>query len=208
MKLQVALDFGTLDECRKILGEIEKYVDIVEIGAISVEYGYEALKTLKAEFPKPEYLVDLKVADGGAYFVEQAAAKGADYVTVLGITEDETIKGAVEAGKKTGTKVVVDMLGCKNFYERIKSLDTMGVDYISIHTPADIQANHTPFEDLKFASMLVKNAKLSVAGGINEENIVNVLPYKPDIVICGSALTFNEDRIKAAERIRSIIDRE
>ncbi len=36
----------------------------------------------------------------------------------------------------------------------------MGMHYISVHTPADLQAlNHTPFEHLKIASQLVHQAK-------------------------------------------------
>lgn len=206
MKLQVALDFGTLDDCQQILREIGDYVDIVEIGAISTEYGYSALHALKAAFPDHEYLADIKIADGGEYFAEELHKHGADYVTVLGVAENETIAGAVKAGKKTGIKVVVDMLGCKNFLERVKELDEIGVDYISIHTPADLQASQTPFEHLKFASMIVKHAKLSVAGGINPANVHEVFPYHPDIVISGSALTGVGNRRTAAKALREALD--
>ena len=206
MKLQVALDFGTIEEAKEILRDIGEYIDIVEIGAISTPYGYAALRELKAEFPDLEYLADIKIADGGNYFANELHKQGADYVTVLGIVEDETIKGAIQAGKETGIKVVADMLGCRNFLERVKELDEMGIDYISVHTPADIQATHTPFEHLKFARMIVKNAKLSVAGGISPDNIKEVLPYRPEIIISGSALTGSGDRKAAAKALRAAID--
>lgn len=206
MKLQVALDFGTIEEAKEILRDIGDYIDIVEIGAISTPYGYTALREIKAEFPNLEYLADIKIADGGNYFAKELYKQGADYVTVLGIVEDETIKGAIAAGKETGIKIVADMLGCKNFLERVKELDEMGIDYISVHTPADLQLTHTPFEHLKYARMIVKNAKLSVAGGIGPDNINEVLPYRPEIIISGSALTGCGNRAAAAKALREAID--
>lgn len=207
MKIQVALDFGTIDDAKSILRDVADYVDIVEVGAISTEYGFEALKQLKKEFPEPEYLSDIKIADGGGYFAEMAHNYGADYVTVLGIVDDATIQSALDAARKTNIKIVADMLGCRNFMERTKELDAMGVHYISVHTPADLQAlNHTPFEHLRIASALVKNSKLSVAGGIGPQNVDQVLPYHPDIIISGSALTNSPNRAENAKKLREIVN--
>lgn len=207
MKLQVALDVISLDEARAVLKDVVDYVDIVEIGLLFYSHGYEALETLKKEFPSVEYLADVKISDGGYFCVKQAHDRGADYVTVLGVVDDETILGAVQAARDTGIGLVIDMVGCRDFYERVKQLDEMGVDYINIHTPADLQAkNVSPFEQLAVARMLVRNAKLSVAGGISPDNIDQVLPYKPEIVISGSALVRGPDRSGAARRIREAID--
>lgn len=207
MKVQIALDFGTIDDAKAILRDVADYVDIVEIGAISTEFGFKALTELKKEFPEPEYLSDIKIADGGGYFADMAKNYGADYVTVLGCVEDATIRSALEAAEKNGIKVVADMLGVRNFYERTKELDAMGMHYISVHTPADLQAlNHTPFEHLKIASQLVHNSKLSVAGGLGPANVHEVLPYKPEIIISGSALTTAADRRENAKKLREIVD--
>lgn len=207
MKVQIALDFGTIDNAKEILKDVADYVDIVEVGAISTEFGFRALTELKEAFPGPEYLSDIKIADGGEYFADMARNYGADYVTILGCVEDETIQGALRAAEKNGIKIVADMLGVRNFYERVKELDAMGMHYISVHTPADLQAlNHTPFEHLKIASQLVHNAKLSVAGGLGPKNVHEVLPYKPEIVISGSSLTTAENRRENAKKLREIID--
>ena len=132
---------------------------------------------------------------------------GADYVTVLGCVEDATIQSALEAARKTGIRVVADMLGVRNFYERVKELDAMGMHYISVHTPADLQAlKHTPFEHLKIASQLVTQARLSVAGGIGPHNVQEVLPYHPEIIISGSSLTTAKNRGENARRLREIVD--
>lgn len=207
MKLQVALDVESLDQARGVLNDIVEYVDIVEIGLLFYSHGYDALDTLKKEFPGVEYLADVKISDGGYFCTKQASERGADYVTVMGVVDDETILGAIRAAQETGIQVVVDMTGCRNFYERVKQLDAMGAQYINIHTPIDLQAkSNTPFEQLAVANMLVKDAQLSVAGGISPENIAEVLPFKPAIVVSGSALVYGTGRARAARQIRQAID--
>lgn len=208
MKIQVALDFGTIEDAKKILEDVIEYVDIVEVGAISTEFGFRALQELKESYPGAEYLSDIKIADGGGYFTKMASDYGADYVTILGAVEDATIESALREADKCGIKLVADMLGVRNFYERVKELDQMGVHYLSVHTPADLQAlNHTPFEHLKIASQLVRKSKLSVAGGIGPKNVMEVLPYEPDIIISGSALTDPDaDRKESAKILREIVE--
>lgn len=208
MKLQVALDVEDINFAREILNDIVEYVDIVEIGLLFYTNGYVALEMLKKEFPSVEFLADVKISDGGNFCTKQAHRFGADYVTVLGVVDDETILGAVRAAEETGIKVVIDMVGCRNFYERVKELDAMGVQYINIHTPADLQAkNNTPFEHLEIAAKIVNNAKLSVAGGINSENISQVLMFRPDIIICGASLVYNDNRVNEAIAIRQAINK-
>jgi len=207
MKLQVALDVESLDEARSVLADVGGYVDIVEIGLLFYSHGYDALEALKGEFPRAEYLADVKISDGGYFCAKQARRRGAEYVTVMGVVDDETVLGAVRAAEETGIKIVADMVGCRNFYERVKQLDAMGVHYISVHTPVDLQGEGDGlFEQLEVARLLVRRAKLAVAGGIKPETIGRVLPFKPDIVVAGSALLSCSGRVDAARRMRAAID--
>lgn len=206
-KIQIALDFGTIENAKKILEDVIEYVDIVEIGAIGNEFGFRALTEIKVAFPDAEYLYDMKIADGGSYFADMAHRYGADYVSVLGCVDDATVQSAIDEAGKNGIKLVADMLGVPNFMERVKQLDAMGMEYLSVHTPADLQAlNHTPFEHLKIARQLVTKAKLSVAGGIGPQNVNEVLPYHPEIIISGSSLTSAPNRKENAKVLRELVD--
>ena len=51
---------------------------------------------------------------------------GADIVTVLGVSNDETILGAIKAAKQHGGKIMIDMIAVKNLVERAKEIDAMG----------------------------------------------------------------------------------
>ncbi len=46
-------------------------------------------------------LADLKIMDAGGYEIMKAAEAGADIITVLGATDDSTIKGAVAEAKNS-----------------------------------------------------------------------------------------------------------
>ncbi len=54
-----------------------------------------------------EHLADLKIMDAGAYEVMKASLASADIITVLGATDDATIKGAIEEAKKQGHKFLL-----------------------------------------------------------------------------------------------------
>lgn len=208
MKLQVALDVTTLDEARAVLRDVVGYVDIVEIGLLFYTHGYDALTTLKAEFPGVEWLADVKIADGGYFCVKQAHEFGADYVTVLGVVDDETIRGAVQAQEETGIGVVIDMVGCQNFYERVLQLDEMGVGYINIHTPVDLQQRGvSPFDQLVVAKLAARKSKLAVAGGIKPATIGRAVELAPDIIVAGGTLLDPATRAENARLIREAMGR-
>jgi 3-hexulose-6-phosphate synthase len=203
MKLQIALDVQTLKEAIDILSETHEYVDIAEVGTVGMYCGLIAVTEIKKAFPQLEVLADLKIPDGGEECAEAAFKAGADYVTVMGVADDVTIRGAVAAARKAGKQVVADMITVKNFAERVKEVDALGVDYIAVHIACDVQsADNTPFEQLALARLLVKHAKISVAGGINTGNVGEVAAAKPDIVISGMGICGSPDRKKAAMQIK------
>ena len=150
-KLQIALDDITLENALNQLKKIHGEIDIVEVGTpLMMEYGMEAVRKIKAAFPDMEILCDTKIMDAGGYEAGLAFRAGADYVTVLGVTDDLTIRDCVFAAKNGGAKIVADMICVKNLPERIKKLEDLGVDIIAVHTGVDQQAaGRTPLDDLK-----------------------------------------------------------
>lgn len=113
-KLQIALDDISLENVMKLLEKVEGYVDIVEIGTpLIMEYGSCAVREIRKRYPKLEILFDGKIMDAGSYEAELAYKAGADYVTVLGVTDDRTIADVVHTAKNAGKKVMVDMILCE-----------------------------------------------------------------------------------------------
>ena len=196
MKIQIALDFVSVEEGIEMIKEIENEIDIVEIGTPMIyKYGVDAVTKMKKAFPNLEILFDGKIVDGGAYETKMAVDAGADYVTVLATSHNATVVGAVAEAKKQNKKVVIDLLGYNDIAARSKELMGLGVDYIAIHIGVDIQDENRSFDhEFKVLEPLVGGANLAVAGGVNPEIAKSIAKYKPAIVIVGSAVTKAKDK--------------
>jgi len=207
MKLQLALDLVNIPEAIELIKEVEEYIDIVEIGTPVInKEGLKAVAEVKAAYPKLEVLADLKIMDAAGYEVGNASAAGADIITILAQAEDSSIKGAVEAAKKLGKKILVDMIAVKDIKTRAAELDLMGVDYICVHTGYDLQAEgKDSFADLRTIKSIVKNAKTAIAGGIKLETLAEVIKAQPDLIIVGGGITSKEDKKAEAAQIHKLI---
>lgn len=140
--------------------------------------------------------------DGGAYEANIAFEAGADYVTVLGVTDDLTIQDCVKTAQKAGRRVVVDMICVSDLKQRMETIEAMDVDVIAIHTGLDQQAvGRTPLDDLKETRQYVKHTALAVAGGINLETIDEYMKYQPEIIIVGSGIVKADDPVGAAKAL-------
>jgi 3-hexulose-6-phosphate synthase len=210
MKLQLALDLVNIPEAKEVVNEVQEHVDIVEIGTpVVINEGLRAVKEIKEAFPSLQVLADLKIMDAGAYEVMKASEAGADIITVLGATDDATIKGAVEEAKKQGTQILVDMINVKDLEQRAYEVDALGVDYICVHTGYDLQAaGENPFEQLQAIKGVVKNAKTAVAGGIKLDTLPEVVQSQPDLVIVGGGITGQEDKKAVAAQMQRLIKQE
>ncbi|MCM3791019.1 3-hexulose-6-phosphate synthase [Domibacillus indicus] len=207
MKLQLALDLVNIPQAIELIKEVQEHVDVVEIGTpVVINEGLRAVKEVKNAFPNLTVLADLKIMDAAGYEVSQAAASGADIVTILGAAEDASIKGAVEEAKKQGKQILVDMIAVKDKQARARELDEMGVDYICVHTGYDLQAvGQNSFEDLRTIKSVVKNAKTAIAGGIKMDTLSEVIAAQPDLIIVGGGITSQEDKKSAAAQMQNMI---
>ncbi|WP_416728654.1 3-hexulose-6-phosphate synthase [Fictibacillus sp. JL2B1089] len=207
MKLQLALDLVDIPGAIELVKEVENHIDVVEIGTpVVINEGLKAVKEMKAAFPNLTVLADLKIMDAAGYEVSQAAAAGADIITILGTAEDESIKGAVEEAKKQGKQILADMIAVKDIEGRAQKLDELGVDYICVHTGYDLQAvGKNSFEDLATIKNVVKNAKTAIAGGIKLETLPDVIKVKPDLIIVGGGITSNDDKKAVAAKMQELI---
>lgn len=208
MELQLALDLVDIPQGIALVKEVESYIDVIEIGTpVIINEGLHAVKAMKEAFPNLKVLADLKVMDAGGYEVMKASEAGADIVTILAVAEDATIRGAVEeARKQAGKKILVDMIGVKNLEQRAKEVDSLGVDYICVHTGYDLQAEgESPFEALKAVKGVVKHAKTAVAGGIKLSTLPEVIAAKPDLVIVGGGITGEDDKQTVAAQMQQLV---
>lgn len=207
MELQLALDLVNITEAKQLVAEVAEHIDIVEIGTpVVINEGLRAVKEMKEAFPSLRVLADLKIMDAGGYEVMKASEAGADIITVLGVSDDSTIKGAVEEAKKQNKKIMVDMINVKDIEGRAKEIDSLGVDYICVHSGYDHQAaGKNSFEELTAIKRVVKHAKTAIAGGIKLSTLPEVIQANPDLVIVGGGITGQADKKATAAEMHKLV---
>ncbi|MGJ3658612.1 3-hexulose-6-phosphate synthase [Klebsiella pneumoniae] len=190
MKLQLALDGLGLSESLILLDKVKDSIDIIEIGtSFIIREGLRAVSEIKRCFPHFEILADLKIMDDGYFKAGKAYRAGADYVTVLGVTDPLTIKGCLDIAGQLGKKVVANLMCVNDLPTRITELENMGVHVLSVHTGVDQQAvGREPIEDLQLLVAHMKRAEIAVAGGINSRRVWKYIDLRPEIIIVGAGL--------------------
>ncbi|SDX93734.1 3-hexulose-6-phosphate synthase [Salimicrobium album] len=203
MKLQLALDRLTREECHRVLEETDAYVDIIEVGTgVIKEYGMDIVRDLRRSYPDHEILADMKTCDAGKAETMQALDAGADVTTVMAFSSEATIKTCLETAKGKG-KVMIDLLGVTD-REKVHGLRKLGTDFVSLHIGKD-QQHGGGISSETFSFLSDMDVKIAVAGGVNLETIDVVAAEAPDIVIVGSGITKASNPKNAARRFKEAI---
>jgi len=200
--LQLALD-GTLEQAFAVLEDVAPLVDIVELGTPLLYWeGIRAAAQIRETFPDLTLVADLKIMDAGDEEASIAFEAGCRYVTVLGVSQDKTIHGAVAAAKRHGGEVIADMMQVGDVVERGHYLLALGCDYLCVHTAFDQQEVETPLSTLKRLRKGLPDAPLAVAGGVGLPTIGSILKQEPMIVIVGGAIARAADPAAVTKRLR------
>lgn len=205
-KLQVAIDLLTTEAALELAAKVAPYVDIIELGTPLIKAeGLSVVTAMKAAFPDKLVFADMKTADTGALEAEIAFKAGADLVTVMGTVDDATVKGAIEAAKKYGKKVVVDTIGVKDRVQRAKEVTAFGVAFVELHAGLDEQA--LPGYSVQTLISEGREAKIpfSVAGGVNINTIKDVVAAGAEVAVAGGAIYGAEDPAAAAKALKDAI---
>ena len=205
VKLQLALDRLSYDECLKILEETSESIDWIEIGTgVIKEYGMSIVREIRENFPETTIVADMKTCDAGKYEAAQAYEAGADITTVMAFASDQTISDMLHVALAYEGRIMVDLLGVSN-KNRIRQIQELGVDLVSLHFGIDMQKNGSITGDIFELVNEIQGLQVAVAGGINLESLPAILPYQPTTLIVGGGITKQSNRKQAAVQIKEAI---
>ncbi|SEQ64222.1 3-hexulose-6-phosphate synthase [Piscibacillus halophilus] len=201
MKLQLALDRLTWDECFNVVDQTKESIDIIEIGTgVIKEYGMSIVREMRQQYPNHTILSDMKICDAGGHEAKQAFSSGSDITTVMAFASSLTIQDCLEVAEEYDGQIMVDLLEVKE-KSTIDQLANLNVDLVSLHIGKD-QQKEGVFNSSLFELLEGSSFEVSVAGGISLANIDDVVLNKPDIVIVGSAISKADSPRLAAKMIR------
>ncbi|MEZ0394469.1 MAG: orotidine 5'-phosphate decarboxylase / HUMPS family protein [Desulfurococcaceae archaeon] len=209
--LQVALDVVDLRRALEIAMEIAAATGCegvwLEAGTPLIKsWGALAIKLLKNS-TGCFVVADTKTVDAAEVEVEAMGEAGADAVTVLGLAADETIKSAVEAARRRGVAIMVDMISHPDPLSRALEVRAMGIDYVIYHVGIDVQRHRgiTARGLLAEAARIKREAglRIAVAGGLKLDDLAEVVRAGADVAIVGSAITRSQ---RPGEAARAMLD--
>lgn len=205
-KLQVAIDLLTTEEALALAAKVAPYVDIIELGTPLIKnMGAAVITAMKNAHPDKLVFADMKTADAGELEADIAFKAGADLVTVMGAVGDATIIGAVKSAKAHGKAVVVDTIGYADRVRRAQEVTKLGVEFVELHAGLDEQ--WTPGYSIQV--LIDETARVgvpvSVAGGVNLDNVAAVVKAGASVVVAGAAIYGAEDPAAAAKAMREAI---
>lgn len=206
--IQMALDSLDFDQTVALAEQVAPYVDIFEIGTPCIKYnGIGLVKELRQRFPDQLLLVDLKTMDAGEYEAAPFYAAGADICTVLGVSGLATIGGVIKAARAHNAEVQVDLINVPDKVECARESAKLGAQIVGVHTGLDAQAaGQTPFADLQAIADLGLNVRVSVAGGIKQATVQQVVASGASIIVVGAAIYGAPSPAEAAREIRQLVD--
>lgn len=206
--IQMALDSLDFDATIALAEQVADSVDIFEIGTPCIKHnGINLVKELRARFPEKLLLVDLKTMDAGEYEATPFYQAGADICTVLGVSGLATCKGVIKAANACNAEAQIDLINVDDKAACARATAESGAQIVGVHTGLDAQAaGHTPFADLSQIASLGLNVRISVAGGINQSTVQDVVRAGADIIVVGAAIYGAESPAQAAREIRELVD--
>ncbi|BBL70151.1 3-hexulose-6-phosphate synthase [Methylogaea oryzae] len=206
--IQLAIDSLDVNASLSLAAAAAPYVDIFEIGTPCIKHnGIALVKEMKRRFPNKLLLVDLKTMDAGEYEATPFYAAGADICTVLGVSGLATIGGVIKAAKKYNAEVQVDLINVPDKIACARASAQAGAQIIGVHTGLDAQAaGQSPFADMQTVARLGLPMRLSVAGGIKQSTVQDVVRAGATIVVVGAAIYGAPSPAAAASEIRQLVD--
>lgn len=202
-QLQLAVDVLTTEDAFATVEKVHESIDIIEVGTpLVIECGLRPVELLKERYPESLVLADLKIMDAGHIEASSGFGRGADIVTVLGVADESTIRGALEAAEKGNGKVMADLIQVTDPARRAEELVAMGVHILCLHTAYDRRDESVdPLIELHAVRPVV-DVPLGIAGGLKLENAGDVVAGGADIVVVGGAIQNADDPAAMASEIR------
>src|SRR5699024_1505667 len=130
------------------------------------EYGMSIVKEIKEKYSALTLLADMKTCDAGRSEALQAFRSGADIMTVMAFSANQTIMDTLSIAQEYEKRVMIDLLGIQT-RDRVKELVYLGSDLFCIHLRKDKQQHETL--DINELLKLVDGLDVddAIAGGVD-----------------------------------------
>lgn len=208
MKLQISFDVTDLDKAIEIAESVVNQCDIFEISTILLyKYGIEAVTRFRTAFPHKTLVVDTKLVDSSEPIIPMIAQAGANWITILAGSTQETIHALCKEASKHNLKVLLDLVDSSYKGQSAMEAKNLGADALLFHQP------YSPATSLTFIDtweMVKGNASLPIfiSADINRENVNRIMLLKPQTLIIGKSIVLAADPAQEAQFYYDLINKD
>ena len=207
--VQISLDLQTLaDALPTAERAVRAGVDWLEAGTpLILGEGLHAIRRLHERFPKHPIVADLKTMDAGFLECEMMAQAGAHCVVVMSRAHEGTVRGAVEAGRKFGVKVMADIMLEPDYVAAAQRCERWGADYIIHHIGYDerhVEKGKSPLTELK-AVVGAVSIPVQAVGGLSIEQAVACPKLGAPLVVIGAPLAVQDHQFAPGPELEKIL---
>ena len=202
-KLQLALDCSSLEEAFSVMaGGLADKVDIIEVGTyLLVLEGTRAVGMLRAAFPDKWMVADANSVDPA--FAELVMEQNAQMVTLNSMMPDDMMQEALREARRHGQIGQICLYGDSWTLEDARRWQTMGAEYIVC---TNFHGEWLPEDIEKVKALCAMGYQVSVADGVNYDNLALFAGIPLYAVVFGRAIRKASCPVEAAETIQNRIN--
>ncbi len=211
VKLQLALDVLSLHEVIEICEKVKKYVDIFEAGTLlCLSEGIKSIEKLKMKFPGHKILANIRIIKAGKVLSDLVYSHGADIVTLMSDSDEETIKAVCEKALYYDREIQIEINN--NFSEeQLKIWKKYNINKVIMHRHSELKDIDSKFNFKNFISLIEELGKngfeTGITGGIKAQNIKLFKGLKISSFIIGREIIKAENPEKTAEYFKKEIEK-
>jgi 3-hexulose-6-phosphate synthase len=201
-RVQLSLDLPALPEAMATAEiAVRAGVDWLEAGTpLILGEGLHAVRALHERFPEHPVVADLKTMDAGYLEAEMMFRAGAEFVVVMAVAHERTVREAVRAARQYGKRVMADVMLHPDKPGMARRLQEWGVDVVIVHTGYD-ERHHdprcSPLRDLEAVRAAV-DLPLQAVGGLTIEQAARMPGMGAPLVVIGAPLAVADQEFRPA----------
>ncbi len=205
--VQVALDLHDLDEAVAVArAAAAAGIGFLEVGdPLIKEVGVAAVEHVKREVPDVAVVAEMMSADWGRDQVVLAAEAGADVVFLIGPATSASVSAAVDAGRRLGVPILLDVPPTRACQEWIRDMERAGVDGFAVTTNIDLGVGSRHPLATARAVRGWSSLPVAVSGGFSATDFAVVESADWDILIVGRSVTEAVHPDTAAKSLAALV---